>query len=166
MRKLFILAIVLVFSLTAQAQAQSPQGRDFGFGITLGDPTGITGKFWTGGVNAFAISVGSSYYGNIRLTGDYLWHFNAFNSKVVNLYAGPGLVLGFGHGNEWFYKRDDDKFWDRDDDIGVAGRAIFGINVVPRRTPLEFFLEVGVLVGVIPGFGTHGEAALGVRFYP
>jgi hypothetical protein len=43
---------------------------------------------------------------------------------------------------------------------------MFGLNVIPRRTPLEFFLEVGPLIGITPAFGVAVDWAIGVRFYP
>jgi hypothetical protein len=45
-------------------------------------------------------------------------------------------------------------------------RAIFGINVVPTRTPLEIFGELGPLIAFSPGFGVGLDAAVGIRFYP
>lgn len=167
MRKLLIIATV--FAIGLNLYAQGPRGKDFGFGIMLGEPTGLTGKFWTNNENAFAISLGSSYFGGLRITGDYLWHLNVFNSSIIKLYTGPGVALGFGDGNDWIYEKDkgNDKFFYRDDDdFGLAARGVFGLNIIPRRTPLEIFVEVGVLVGLMPNFGTAGEAAIGIRFYP
>ena len=42
---------------------------------------------------------------------------------------------------------------------------MFGLNIIPKRTPLEFFLEVGPLIGLYP-FGVAVDIAAGVRFYP
>jgi hypothetical protein len=57
MKKLFFL---LVFLISANLFAQSPQGRNFGFGLVVGDPTGLTVKFWTQRENAFNIDIGAS----------------------------------------------------------------------------------------------------------
>lgn len=165
------LCLIILFLLGSAFStfAQGPRGNSFGFGLILGDPTGATIKYWTNKENAFTASVGSSYYGQIRLGGDYLWHFDAFNSRVVKMYAGPGLVLGFGqsHGGFW-WKEDHHKFyyWDDNTSIGVAGRVIFGINIIPKRSPVEIFFELGPLIGISPAFGVNLDAALGIRFYP
>ena len=100
--KLALLSMILIVS-ASNLFAQGPRGNSFGFGLILGDPTGATIKYWTNNENAFTASIGSSYFGEIRLGGDYLWHFDAFNSRVVKMYAGPGLVVGFGqsHGGFW-----------------------------------------------------------------
>ncbi len=81
----------------------------------------------------------------------------------MNLYAGPGGVLGTGGGNGFWYKG---KYHRTGNDLGLGVRGVFGINVIPERTPLEIFFEMGVLVGLAPDFGSSVDAALGMRFYP
>lgn len=146
--------------------AQSPGGKSFGFGIILGEPTGGTLKFITSYENAFVVDIGTSYYGSPRINVDYLWHFDAFNSNIALLYAGPGGVIGIGEGRGFWYKDKNDRFYRESNNVGIGMRGIFGINVIPERTPLEFFLEFGVLVGFVPDFGSGVDAALGMRFYP
>jgi len=165
MRKLFVLAVTIFIIISSQSIfAQSPQGREFGFGIMLGDPTGATLKFWTNYENAFVVDIGSSYFGSPRIDGDYLWHFNAFRSNIVKLYAGPGVAIGLGNGHGFFYN--DEGFYVRTGGAGLGVRGVFGVNVIPQTTPLEFFFEVGLLVGIAPDFGSAVDAALGLRFYP
>ncbi|MBI5323750.1 MAG: hypothetical protein HZB41_00435 [Ignavibacteriae bacterium] len=168
MRRLYkpILVLIFIFSLQISS-AQGPKGKSFGFGIMFGDPTGATLKFWTSQENAFVVDVGSSYFGSLRFNGDYLWHFDAFNSQIVKLYAGPGAVVGIGEGHSYWYKEDHEKFYFRKrGDVGIGARGMFGINIIPRRTPLEIFLEFGVLIGIVPDFGTSVDAGVGIRFYP
>lgn len=152
-------------------RAQGPNGNDFGFGIILGEPLGGTVKIWTAKDQAVAASIGgNSYFGSLRLGADYLWHFDVFRSQVVDMYAGPGLVLGFGDGRDyWWYRGKGNKiyFYERGtDDVGIAMRVVAGLNVVPKRTPIEIFLELGPLIGVSPGFGVALDVAAGIRFYP
>ncbi|MFP4370371.1 MAG: hypothetical protein ACLFR2_12400 [Candidatus Kapaibacterium sp.] len=163
MKKYLVVALLMILSAPAYANVD---GKDFGFGIVLGDPTGITLKHWLNNENAMNFTVGSSYYGSLRLGVDYLWHFNAFNTDLFNLHAGIGGVLGIGDNDNWFTSRERSKWNTFDDDFGLGARATFGGNFVPRRVPLEIFLELGVIVGVVPGFGTGAEGAVGIRFYP
>ncbi len=161
------MAVSLLLLATVSLSAQGPRNKDFGFGIILGEPTGGTVKFWLNRENAITASIGASYFGSPRIGGDYLWHFNAFNSSVVKLYAGPGVALGFGEGKGFWYKEGKNKFFVREgSDLGFAFRGIFGVNIVPNNTPLEIFFELGPLVGVSPAFGSAFDAAVGVRFYP
>lgn len=156
-----IILLCLVFN--EYSFAQSPQGKNFGFGIMLGDPTGGTAKFWTSRQNAFVLSLGKSYFGSPRVGVDYLWHFNSFNTNTANLYAGVGGAIGFGEGRGFWYK---DKYFRTKDEAGVGARGLFGINFIPRDTPLELFFEIGVLMSLTPDFDTGADAALGIRFYP
>ena len=164
MRKL-IHIVLLLFILTGCEGifAQSPQGKEIGFGIILGDPTGGTLKFWTEKENAIVIDLGTSYFGKPRIGVDYLWHFEPFNTDIANLYAGVGGAIGFGEGNGFWFK---DKFHRTGNEIGFGARGVFGVNVLPRHTPLEAFFEIGVLLGFIPDFGSAADAAIGIRFYP
>lgn len=153
----------IFFLFTENSFAQSPQGKNFGFGIMFGDPTGGTAKFWTSRQNAFALSLGKSYFGSPRAGIDYLWHFNPFSTNQVNLHAGAGGVVGFGKGSGLWYKH---KYARTSDEIGLAARGIFGVNYIPVKTPLEIFLELGVLLSIIPDVESGVDAGLGIRFYP
>lgn len=162
------MAVSLLFAATVSLSAQGPRNRDFGFGIILGEPTGGTVKFWLNRENAITASLGASYFGSPRIGADYLWHFDAFSSSIVKLYAGPGVAIGFGEGKGFWYKeKGKDRFFVRESgETGFAFRGIFGVNIVPNNTPLEIFFELGPLVGFTPDFGSAFDAAVGVRFYP
>ncbi len=169
MRKNIFLILILVglFVHINHSFAQGPRGRDFGFGIILGDPTGGTIKNWFNNENALTASIGGSYFGAPRIGADYLWHFDAFNSAIVKMYAGPGVVIGIGEGKGYWHKHDEDRFYFRGSgETGFAIRGIIGVNIIPRRTPIEIFFELGPLIGISPGFGTAFDVGLGIRFYP
>jgi hypothetical protein len=158
--------------ISSSLYAQRPSG-DFGFGLILGDPLGGTIKYWVSPTNALVADIGESYFGAPRIDLDYLWHFNSFNSRVVLLYGGIGGAVGFGYGYDYygvFYSRGDGRpFYYRvgsSSSVGIGVRAIFGITIVPKRTPLEFFIEAGPLLGIVPNFGVGFDLAVGVRFYP
>lgn len=162
-----LLILATLLACPDAAQAQSPEGKEFGFGLILGEPSGGTVKLWLNQENALTANIGASYFGSPRIGVDYLWHFDAFNSSIVNLYAGPGAVLGIGSGKGFWYRDKDGKFYGRESgETGIAVRAMLGINIVPRNTPLEIFVELGPLVGITPDFGSAFDAAIGIRFYP
>lgn len=164
MKKYIILIIVIItFSGLSKAQTYSPNGKEFGFGIMVGDPLGGTLKFWTQRDNAFVVDVGSSYFGSPRIGVDYLWHFNAFNSPIANLYAGPGGVLGIGEGNGFYFEG---KYQRSSGSVGLGARGVMGVNITPRNTPIEAFFELGVLLALTPEVDSGFDVGLGVRFYP
>ena len=164
-RLLIVIFSVIVLGNSSIIFAQSPLGKQIGFGIIVGDPTGVTVKIWRSRENAFVIDAGSSYFGSPRINVDYLWHFDAFHSTIAKLYAGPGGVIGFGAGHGFWYV-DGSGFYYRKTGIGLAARGIFGVNFIPKNDPLEIFFETGVLVGLAPDFGSAVDAALGIRYYP
>jgi len=166
MRKYFL--IPLIFCVALPLYANGPMGRTFGFGLVFGDPLGGTMKFWFNGNNALAISLGEDYFGSPRIGAYYLWHFDAFRSSIVNLYAGPGVAIGLGHGQGYLWYRVDHDTWvyRSGSEAGIAVRGIVGVNVVPRDAPIEIFFELGPLIGLTPLYGMGFDAALGIRFYP
>lgn len=166
MKKTLFVILILTGSIFNFSYAQSPESKNFGFGIILGDPTGLTLKFWTQRNNAIVIDVGESYFGNPRIGLDYLWHFDAFRSNITKLYAGFGGVLGIGQGKGLYYIEHHGFYYRSDNGIGLGLRGVFGVNVIPRNSPLEFFFEVGLLVGFSPALGSAGDVGIGMRFYP
>jgi len=167
MKKCGVLLIVIILFITAGQVSKAAQASSgaFGIGIMLGDPTGLTAKYWLSNENALAFSLGNSYLGSLRFGFDYLWHFDAFHSNVVKLYAGPGLAVGFGRSGGWLYNNEGSRWYRADNNFGLGARGVFGVNIVPRRTPLEFFAELGLMIGLSPAFYTNVEGAVGFRFY-
>jgi hypothetical protein len=166
MKKILFITLILVSVISDISFSQSPESKNFGFGVILGDPTGLTLKFWTQRNNALVIDVGASYFGSPRVGVDYLWHFDAFRSKVATLYAGFGGVLGIGEGKGFYYTQHRGFYFRSDNGVGLGVRGVLGVNIIPRNSPLEFFLEAGLLVGLSPSFGSAADVGLGMRFYP
>jgi hypothetical protein len=164
---LSLLLCTIVLVSVSPLRAQGPLGRDFGFGLSLGDPLGVTIKYWMNPNEALVGSLGADYFGSPRLNIDYHWHFNAFNSSVVKLYAGPGISFGFGGGRSylWYGKGHDYYFIREGNETGIGARILLGLNVIPRNTPVELYMEFGPLIGISPAFGSSFDAAVGVRFY-
>jgi len=162
----FIIAASLLTSFIPQmVRAQGPEGKSFGFGIILGTPLGVTVKLWTASDQAFVADFGGSYFGPLRLQADYLWHFDAFHSSIVKMYAGPGLGLAFGNGDNRFFD-DHPHPVDGPNQLGVGVRVMFGVNIIPRRTPVEIFAEIGPLIAFVPNTGVGVDGGVGIRFYP
>ncbi len=154
---------------TPSAAAQSPGGRNFGFGLVLFEPTGLTIKDWVSSTNAFDVELGgNSYFGALRLNFDYLWEYYPFNTPYANLYVGPGISLGFGvpYYSYYYGPANSGFLYRTDGEAGLGVRMIVGMDFVPARTPLEFFVQLGPLIGLTPGFGVGIDFALGMRFYP
>lgn len=160
-----VLAAALVVATPASAQ---PQPKSFGFGIIVGEPTGITLKGSIGGNNAWDAGIGASWFGRVRIHGDYLWAANVFNSRKAGMYFGLGAVIGFGRGEGVFYKRKGNEWHYFEDDgaVGIGARASVGVNFMPWSAPVEIFGEIAPVFGISPTTGVGWDAALGIRYYP
>ena len=86
-----------------------------GVGIQLGEPSGLTAKFWKDSVHAFQLTMGYSVSNFFVMNGAYLWHF-------------PDLTHRTEYGNERILPY-----------IGVGGTLY--ISTESNRTDNKFFTD-------------------------
>ena len=154
-----IALLMVSFSLT------HAQSKKFGLGVIIGEPTGISAKLWVSNTNALAFGLGWSVEG-YRFNGfdyeydrvtrthfhvDYLWHsFYAVSpTGQFPLYYGIGGRLNSGPEYTGTF----------------AVRGVFGIEWLPRKTPLDIFAEIVPTLGLISTTGFGIEAAFGIRVF-
>jgi len=130
------------------------QHEEFGLGIVVGSPTGISAKYWVSGTNALDFGLGYSFAkdnSNLNFHADYLWHdATLFNSpQKLLLHYGCGIRLK--------------TVVDGRDSFGARGVA--GISWFPSRTRFEFFIEVAPVFKLIPETTLDVDGGLGARFY-
>lgn len=153
MKKLMVMAAVLVLAGAAVAQ-----GGGTGLGVIVGEPTGISMKFWTGGNTAFdAAAAWSVYrYHAFHFHADLLFHsFSLINVSPGTLpaYVGVGGRLKLaGEPNE--YK-----------DMRLGVRVPFGLEYLFEPIPLGLFVEVAPILDILPGTGFGINGAAGARWY-
>jgi|SRR6185369_9745290 len=161
----YIYGIILICTVFAVVQTSHAQERNFGLGIILGEPTGLSAKLWTGPTTAFDFglgwSVGGDRFGNyngyynggtrVHFHMDYLWHdFNAIRSSDrFPLYYGIGGRINSGAGY----------------DMSLAVRGVVGLAWMPRATPIDIFLELVPSLQLTSGTGFALDAGLGARYY-
>src|SRR5690242_7239277 len=76
---------------------------DFGVGLMLGEPTGVSVKKWLSRTTAFDLSLSYSFFSFFQITGDYLWHLTKAMMQITSgklseefvPYVGAGGVLFF-----------------------------------------------------------------------
>lgn len=145
MRKLILASVLVTLGGTAWAQ----QAGQFGAGVVVGDPTGVTAKYWID--PAFAVDGGVGFSGDAAFYADLLWH-------TWDLLPQPqkgklGAYVGFGPRVET----------DRDTTLGL--RTLAGVNYWVPNHPVEIFLDAGPVFNLSPNRGVDVDAGLGVRFY-
>jgi hypothetical protein len=143
---IFGLAIML-FSGVARSQ-----DKDFGLGIILGEPIGISAKKWLDdksaldGAVAWSLVTPSSFH----FHADYLYHdFNLFNVNKgkLPLYFGIGFRIRIGN----------------EDRIGI--RIPVGICYIFEQSPLDTFFELGPVLDLTPATKLRLTASVGIRYF-
>jgi hypothetical protein len=163
----FIVSTTLYLFAGEISYAQETNYRTITFGVVLGDPLGVTMKYRTAANTAFDLGFGPDYFGSPRLQIDYVFQFNTFSSDIVKTYMGPGLAVAFAKGIKIFFSREPhhETFSNLEDNkFGFGGRAIFGLNITPKRSPFEVFVEAGPLVGMNHIFDLDLDGAIGLRY--
>lgn len=146
------LVLISVFFVLLSVSSYS-QTRGFGLGVMVGEPTGLSAKYWISGQNALDFGLGYSFVrkGRLHFHMDYLFHHqNIFRStENFALYYGPGFRLKTVEG----------------DDARLAFRFGVGLVWLPRNAPIDVFVEVAPLLDIIPATDFGVNAALGLRFF-
>jgi hypothetical protein len=144
-------------SSSAEAAAVSPAKGLFGIGIVLGEPTGVSGKYWLSKYRAVDGAFGYSFGDRFRLSMDYLVHTDALMSEDFSFYYGVGGAISGGRG--YIAKP-------RPGDFALGARGVIGVSYLFRRAPLDAFLELAPIVFVAPPLGLSMDFCFGIRVYP
>ena len=150
-----LLTITLIgfLALSQNAEAQRTSG-DFGIGIIIGEPTGISPKLWTGSNTALAAAASWSFSRNatIHLHLDYQIH----NFSLINVDRGS-MSFYYGIGGRLLAREN------RDSKLGV--RLPLGLNYLFPNDPLEIFMEIVPILDLAPDTDFSGNGGLGIRYY-
>lgn len=164
LRYALLLAICCSFS---RLQAQD---SGFGLGLMLGEPTGLSGKLWTGGDRAlaFGLAWGLGGGGYLHAHADYLFHnsslFNVNSGKLM-LHYGPGIRLRSWSGGRYWNRGRYYYYNDRASHVRLGIRIPVGLTYAIEGAPLDVFLEVAPALDLLPGTSADFDGAIGIRFY-
>lgn len=146
---LFMLTFSAVFSLTMKAQ-----DKNWGLGIMLGEPTGLSAKYWLNETNALDFGLGYPLtYSNssVSLHADYLYHLP---DAIKSIYRFP-VYYGFGVRMI---------FVDQGDNT-LGARGVAGIAWLSDDYPIDVFLEAAPVFVLFPKTALHLDIAIGARYY-
>lgn len=155
-------------SVAAPKNASAP--REFGAGIVLGEPTGLSAKLWLDSETAADFGLAFSLSDYFLIFSDYLFHFRGtfgnshpFFAELAT-YVGIGGVLAVADHDHRDGK--DHKFYGHDDSsIGIGARVPVGVEWLPPKYRLGVFLEIVPGLAVVPGTDFFVDAGLGARYY-
>ena len=150
---------LLIFYLFLTLAGLSPAGAmssrvgaadDLGFGAAMGQPFGVTAKYWLSSSVAVDGFMGYHFNHNFDTHMDYLWHsFSSFyvSSGRLPFYLGVGgrVLLG--------------------DDSQLGLRGPIGVSYLFPNDPVELFAELAPVVKITSGVGLDIDGVLGVRVY-
>ena len=165
MYKHFILAFTLVTLFSITAQAQGPQNKPFGLGLCLGEPAGVTTKYWFDKKHALDAAIGYGFFPHrgVAVYADYLYHLLDIvkaNQVPFNLlfYIGVGGKFGY-----WYHEHRDHE----DNGVGFGVRAPFGLTMVFSKAPFDVFLEIApsIAFGAPHPVWFDFDGCIGGRFY-
>lgn len=161
-----ILRAFLFLGLLSQTIAFGKgDARPLGLGVILGEPTGLTGKYFFER-NEKAIDFGLAYsFGEyILVYGDYLYHFTNWihSSEPVLRDLDPYLGVGAG-----FLLRSGEEYkkGEKRDSIRMLVRVPLGAEWRPKDPPLGVFLELVPGVRFVPNVDAEIEGGIGIRYY-
>jgi hypothetical protein len=145
---LFAASFVLLIGVS-DLQAQD---KNFGIGIILGEPTGVSGKLWLGGSNALDMAAAWSFKGDdhVLLQADYVWH--SFN--VISVSSGR-LPIYFGIGGRVLLV----------DDPYIGVRVPVGLDYLFSNAPVDIFLEIVPILDLAPATDFDLGGGIGVRYW-
>ena len=129
-------------------------GGNFGLGIIVGEPTGISGKLFVSSTNAIQGAVAWSFSGDtdFHLQADYLYHFESLipvKSGKLPVFAGMGARVKFRE--------------NQDNQIGI--RIPVGLAYHFANAPFDIFGEIVPILELAPDTEFNLEGAIGGRFY-
>jgi len=147
MKKLVLFIISGLFMLNVFAQ-----DNGFGIGIIIGEPTGLTAKYWI--TDKTAVDGGLAWSlineGALHVHADFLIHsFNLIHVSKgqLPLYLGLGARIKLAS------------------DTRFGARIPLGINYHFGSAPLDVFFEVVPILDLIPATDFDINAAIGMRYF-
>jgi len=167
-------ALLLLGVGTSAHATEVGYNRKFGLGFILGDPTGITGKYWISGTNALDFGLGfTDYgfgYGNCYVDNQGFQHCSGYYDTSVNIdYLWQSKLVRSGAQLDWYIGLGGRAYFlgDRNYRYGIdfAARAPIGLALMfTNPSFLELFFEIAPAIRFLPPHGAL-DGGLGARFY-
>jgi|GEM_PF-1651862 len=125
---------------------ERPGNTELGF--IVGEPTGISAKFWTSDRAAFDLGFAWSFsgQGSMHIHSNYLFH---------SYMQDPDIALYFGLGGRLLLE----------DDFSMGLRVPLGMQYVIPESNLGLFFELAPLLQLVPGLDADINGGLGLRYF-
>lgn len=155
----FVLVLFVAVSLAAPLSAAQVAGGTWELGVIMGEPTGLSAKYWMSQETALDFGAAWSFKGDgqFHLHVDYLFHkFDIF--KVES----GSLPLYFGIGGRLRFDEDDGPGDEDGSRLGL--RLVLGLEYLVEDYPMSLFFEVAPIIDVAPETEGDINGGLGIRY--
>lgn len=160
MKRIFLISVIIFFVMNLNAKEKQKKTEietsyDFGVGIVIGDPSGISIKLMEDKNIDYSVAIGWFSGVKFHMHADYLWrNYNALSNLnkpegIIILYYGPGGLLRI---------TSDDKFI-------TGARMTVGTEYLLTKAPFGIFLEISPAFLITPEMKLSFFVGLGARFY-
>src|SRR5262245_11820038 len=151
------IALVAMVYFLAGAGRATAQDSGFGLGVIIGEPTGLSMKFWQSRSTAIDLAAAWSFIDEsaFHLHADFLWHkFDLIrvSEGKLPLYFGLGARVKFTDSNS-------------DNDAKVGIRFPVGLDYLFASVPFDAFVEVVPILDVAPESDVTLNASIGFRYW-
>jgi hypothetical protein len=143
-----LLTILALAALLAPALGYAQSSGGTGIGVVLGEPTGVTARFMSGG-NNFQVHAAWSFSGDaaVQLNGDYLRSGRLDTDPMMPFYFGLGARVKFA------------------DDAVLGIRIPLGVSHFFKSDPFEVFAELVPILDLVPDTEFDFNGAVGIRYF-
>ena len=150
MKKILFIAASIMFIISFSCS----QDKDFGLGIMVGEPTGISAKWWISHTSAFDAGLAWSFMndGSLHMHGDYLWHNFDLVSPKIPFYIGIGGRIKFKNNKSLTEEK-----------IGI--RIPVGLDFFINEPTADVFVEIVPLLDLTPKSVLTINGAVGFRYF-
>ena len=162
-----LLSMLLVAQATAQVPVTTPtfgssvsterQGGNFGLGVAVGAPAGVTGKLWMGDWSGIQFTAGGDLgrLGDLAATVDYVIHFRPIDTGTDE-YSIP-LYVGAGFTGSWNWTEMQRGF--------MGPRLVTGLTVLITAMPVDVYVEMAPTFYFLESPSLSIDGQLGARYY-
>jgi len=164
MKRTLVVLMILVITSAVLAAAPAPAAQKqangihpglFELGVYLGQPSGISAKYWINGRNSIdgvaAWNFGGAGSGNLVVAADYLFNFIdmvKIEKETFPLYVGAGAIMSIDMGGG----------------ISLGARVPLGAFYIFRDIPLEISLEIVPGLYLFPATSFLAMGGIGMRY--
>lgn len=190
----FVLAITTAEAQKAKGKSSSSTPTNWGLGLRLGDPSGVTAKKYLGNQKAFEFNIGRSSYwgydyrdrffnddkfnnfdyvgykrnGSVSIQAHLLFQKDIPGAKNLQWYWGFGPQIRFNTFS-YTYRYDGGNNWiyvtEKVTDVDLGADVVLGLEYHIPNAPLSVFADLNLLIEIVDDpLAVFGQGGVGIRY--